>query len=537
MYNLLTEPLIRYDKAGGSRAEASLPEVYAALMADEVDAFSALRPHQRHAWHAFLVQLGAMAMHRAGEVDPPSEARAWAEIIRGLTPDHDGDDPWQLVVDDITRPAFMQPPARSKLREKDYKSTVATPDKLDMLVTSKNHDLKSAVAIQASLDDWIFALITLQTMEGYGGRYNYGVSRMPSGYGNRPAFSFAPSARSGAHVKHDLLALMHHRQSVLKDYKMTDSGIGLLWVIPWDGKKAETMLFTKMDPFYIEVCRRVRLQRKAGRLVAARANSDGRRVFDTKGLTGDPWAPVSNNTNPKGTPPAFLGSRKFGYERVVDGLLSPDWKRPALLRAGQADRDSGEGMYLIARGMVRGEGGTDGYHERIIPLRPKVIQVFGTPRGMEELEDIARDRIKDIGNTQRILRHAIAAFITHGITGRTNDILKSRPQDNLLRKKTDEWVNRLTEVLDARFFEDLQAEFEVDESERQSIRNQWLMNGNYGVVDHARALLHDATESLPCPAIHRYKARVNAEGLFEGRLRGKSGLPFLFAKPDEEDPE
>ena len=38
-----------------------------------------------------------------------------------------------------------------------------------MLVTSKNHDLKSAVAIQASLDDWIFALITLQTMEGWGG--------------------------------------------------------------------------------------------------------------------------------------------------------------------------------------------------------------------------------------------------------------------------------------------------------------------------------------------------------------------------------
>ena len=37
--------------------EASLPEVYAALMADIVESFPAIRPHQRHAWHAFLVQL------------------------------------------------------------------------------------------------------------------------------------------------------------------------------------------------------------------------------------------------------------------------------------------------------------------------------------------------------------------------------------------------------------------------------------------------------------------------------------------------
>ena len=67
MYNILTEPLIRMVKSNGSHDEASLPEVYAALMADKVEAFPALRPHQRHAWHAFLVQLGAMAMHRAGD--------------------------------------------------------------------------------------------------------------------------------------------------------------------------------------------------------------------------------------------------------------------------------------------------------------------------------------------------------------------------------------------------------------------------------------------------------------------------------------
>ena len=38
----------------------------AALVADEVECFPALRPHQVPAWHMFLVQLGTIAMVRAG---------------------------------------------------------------------------------------------------------------------------------------------------------------------------------------------------------------------------------------------------------------------------------------------------------------------------------------------------------------------------------------------------------------------------------------------------------------------------------------
>ena len=48
MLNILTEPLIRIATPGGTRW-ASLLGVYAALMADEVDTFPALRPHQRQA--------------------------------------------------------------------------------------------------------------------------------------------------------------------------------------------------------------------------------------------------------------------------------------------------------------------------------------------------------------------------------------------------------------------------------------------------------------------------------------------------------
>ena len=106
MLNILTEPVIRLDLSGGVRKDANLPEVFAALVSDKVVSFPALRPHQRHAWHAFLVQLGAMAMHRAGGADLPDIADEWAKLIRGLTPDFPEDEPWQLVVEDITKPAF-----------------------------------------------------------------------------------------------------------------------------------------------------------------------------------------------------------------------------------------------------------------------------------------------------------------------------------------------------------------------------------------------------------------------------------------------
>ena len=108
MLNLLSDPLVRIEKDDGATVLASLPETLALLMNDEVLAFPALRPHQRHPWHAFLVQLAAMAMCQAGVSEPPADAAEWAGLIRGLTPEFPGDEPWHLVVDDITKPAFMQ---------------------------------------------------------------------------------------------------------------------------------------------------------------------------------------------------------------------------------------------------------------------------------------------------------------------------------------------------------------------------------------------------------------------------------------------
>ena len=525
MYNILAETLIRYYRTGSGVLDASLPQVYAALAADEVEAFPALRPHQRHAWHAFLVQLGAMAMHREGLADPPETAEEWADLLRGLTPDWPGDEPWQLVVDDITMPAFMQPPARAREREQDYKTIATTPDDLDMLVTSKNHDLKSKVAEQAHFDDWIFALVTLQTMEGYAGAGNHGISRMNGGLGNRPAFSLAPSGGGlGVHVRRDIKALLEFRPEILdKNTHYPDAGgVTLLWTLPWDGTPGETLLPDQLDLLYIEICRRIRLKAGAlGALLGMRTSSKAARLEGKAlgGRTGDPWTP----TNPKREGlPLTMGAGGFHYKRVTEYIS--EWDHPSLLRPTGEERRSTEPMLLVARAMVRGQGKTEGYHERIVEIGHKGPRTKSAMLGgaaSQELGEIANKRIEEVGKVQRILSHSIQTFLARG------DAEDASPEHRNLARP---WLNRLDEIVDATFFDDLQTEFEADASERQNIRNRWLLNDEdrSGVINHARALLRSATESLPCPAIYRYKAQANAEGLFEGRLRGNGGLPDLF---------
>lgn len=524
--NILEDSIVRVTMAGGATKQASLPEICAALMRDEIDAFPALRPHQRHAWHAFLVQLGVMAMHRAGLSDPPEEAEAWRCLLRGLTPDFPDDEPWHLVVDDITKPAFMQPPTSSEDKRKDYKNRVETPDELDMLVTGKNHDLKINVAVNADLDDWLFALLTLQTMEGFMGAGNYGISRMNGGASSRPAFSITPSMRWGAHARRDIASLLTQMEEIAYKHEMDIEGPGLLWTVAWDGAKAEALNFETLSPCYIEVCRRIRLHTdSADRLYATRAISKRERVQAKRlnGRTGDPWTPVNGKEGKALT----LAKGGFTYKRMLDFLSPPDWEQPPLLGLSSEEDRSTQEMMLVARGMVRGMGKTEGYYARTVPLKKKTYTaLFGTAGGFQELSEIAYERVEQIAHVQKILRHAVSAFAAGG---ETQNISPDQ------RARAIPWGNRLSDYADERFFDELQREFEADPGERAEIRNEWLMNGRDGVIDRARTILDTAVEAMPCPSIHRYRARVRAENVFWGRIRGPKGFSKLFDTEGDEE--
>lgn len=192
--SLLTKKLISVRGREGA-GQADIAELLALLASDDVVALPALRPHQRYPLHCFLAQVGAMALLAGGEHEPPQDAGLWRELLRSLTPGFPGGEPWSLVVDDLAKPAFLQPPVPEGSWEA-LRKVETTPDALDMLVTAKNHDLKAARLHRADSEHWFFALLTLQTWEGFLGSGNYGISRMNGGFASRPFVGPAPAGGS-----------------------------------------------------------------------------------------------------------------------------------------------------------------------------------------------------------------------------------------------------------------------------------------------------------------------------------------------------
>jgi CRISPR system Cascade subunit CasA len=286
MLNLLVDPIIGVLDIEGRREHLSLPQVYFKLAEDGIAAFPALRPHQRHAWHALLCQLGALACLKCGLTTAPMNSGGWRAALRALTPEFPGDEPWMLVTNP-DKPAFLQ----AVVGTLDSFKPLTTPDELDMLVTAKNHDVKGARLFSAEANDWLFALVTLQTMEGFLGAGNYGISRMNGGFANRPGFSVCPPGRIGAHVMRDLKRLITIRDEFLEKNAAFDrGGLALVWLRPWTG--VSSLQPTELDPYYIEICRRVRLVSNAGRISALAAGSKVARIHIRQGRQGPDWGSV-----------------------------------------------------------------------------------------------------------------------------------------------------------------------------------------------------------------------------------------------------
>jgi len=378
MYNLLTDKLIQVVDVDGAQLQCTLPEVYTLAAADRIDAFMKLRQHQWQPWHCLLVQLGAMAILRSDAQKVPSDAEGWAQVLRALTPEFPDDEPWQLVVDDWQSPAFLQMPSPETVI-KDYKSGVASSDLLDMLVTSRNHDLKMGAAQNPEVEDWLFALVSLQTTEGFLGAGNYGISRMNGGFSSRCFVGLSPLGGVGAHITRDIEALLVKRKDICKTYKVLyprpDNGIPLVYLLPWDG--LSSLPITELDPYYVEVCRRVRFVSDADtqRIAVKVANSKKARIDASmlNGNTGDPWAPVVKGDDGKAL---TLDARGFSYKRVCDLLFSSNWVKPAL--AKPTDQERGTDMQFVLSAFVRGQGKTEGWQQRTIPAGEAIVSLFSS---------------------------------------------------------------------------------------------------------------------------------------------------------------
>lgn len=516
--NLLQERLLHYRQAGGGeRIACTLPELFVAMAHDQVRDFPALRPHQRHPWHAFLVQLAAIALHRAERTEPFATAQEWYAALLSLTPDDPDGAAWCLV-GPVDRPAFMQAPEPNG--HTDEWDGVASADELDMLITSKNHDLKAKRMYRGAAEDWVFALISLQTQDGYPGKNNFGIARMNSGSGSRCGVGIVPNGAWGKRWRRDLSVLLSIRKSVIESFDFEASNpVTLVWLTAWDG--TQSLTFKSLDPWFIEICRRVRL-RQGQRITALKKGSEVIRI-DAKGLkgvTGDPWIPVVRDEvkalTITGYDPKNATAQGFNYERSTKLLFEGDLEKSAAQR-WQVSDDT-EGVYLIAQSVARGQSKTSGYHERRILISRTIRKAFQTQK-TDALAKLAEERIAAIAEVRKMLWAALVALFNSGAKDETG---KDKDASESVKERASLFVQPFEAECDAQFFLELTEEIEAED--RDAVRRQWLCD----LADRAERVLRSAFDAGPRSGQLRYRAQSAALGRLHGQMRSeKSKLPAL----------
>lgn len=500
LHSLLDDPLISVRTTDDEARGMTLPEIFAALLGDQLASFEALQPHQKQPWFSFLVQVGAMAVARAGQSETPADAATWRELLVDLA---DGSEAaWCLVVDDVSKPAFLQPPIpEGSIKKAKFKADVPTPDDLDMLITTKTHDIKQRRIVAPEPEHWLFALLTLQTMEGFLGRGNYGIVRMNGGFGSRPHVGLAAGLDWGSRFRRDLGVLIRERDRVAAGNEFDPSGHALLWLEPWDGKKSSGIALGDCDPYFIEICRRLRLMCEDGDIVCWRANTKSTRLDapdDLNGRTGDPWTPI----NVGDAKALTLGGNGYTYELLQDLWFGDDYQRPPALEFQRSDPEQG---YLVATTLVRGQGKTQGFHERSIPVPKEVSRILGgSTSEQKELAKRAQRRVQLAGEVQsKVLRGPTFTLVYGG---------RSPSDPNW--DKVNPWIQEFDRRVDARFFDDL-----WDSLERGLSQDEAEVQWHKILCELAEEQYRDIRDSIPLPSIHRYRVLCKADGQFYSRLR------------------
>lgn len=495
LHDLLNDGLLsvtfRHDN---SPRRLTLPKVFDALASgDSITSFDQLQAHQSQAWYSFLCQLASIALARAG-VDDPGEARGrWTELLLGLTGSRR--EPWCLVVPELAVPAFMQPP----VPEDDWSAldkSVGHPDDLDLLVTSTNHDVKVTRIARPEPAHWIFALVSVQTMANYSGFGNYGVARKSSGYSCRPFVGFGPGLGWGERFRRDVQMMLDEREAIAEQHGYNpDDGLALLHLEPWDG--TDSTPIEELDPYFVEICRRVRLRDANEGLLAQRTTSKSRRVAakELKGNLGDPWIPVRQSD---GTALNVSGSG-FGYQLVTDLLLTGEYRRGA---AAEVREDDPDDLYLICQALSRGQGQTNGLHERIVPIPGHVRRRLMEGKIRQKLGERAQRRIEFVGTVQKsALRPALCS------------LFQGDPENLDFRDgRPGPWLDRHDERVDRIFFERLWEQANLPSEEAVRLWEE-------EVLDIAGAVLEEAIRRASVPEPRRYRGWAGAERLFAGARR------------------
>src|SRR5690606_9656820 len=112
------------------------------------------------------------------------------------------------------------------------------------------------------------------------------------------------------------------------------------------------------------------------------------------GVTGDPWTPIDR----KGSKALTLGAQGFNYVLTQELLVGQSYERPIALEATRSER---AGAFFLGACLVRGQGKTEGLHERIVEITPPVARLLGKPDERERIGARARQRVDQAAEVRK----------------------------------------------------------------------------------------------------------------------------------------
>lgn len=537
--NLLRDKLFRVRTQKGE-TKLTLPEIMESLGKDEIEAFSGIRPHQADSFHVFLSYLAGAILVRTKqdpEEDPTvlmQEKHFWEQGMRDLACDHHPDDAWTLIVEDYSMPAFMQPPIktdnfdRSKeiekyLKQNDEDILFYTPNRLDLVIASKNHNEKKDTIRYDHIDEWIYALITLQTMARYNGNKVYNISRMNGGYSNRSIVELLMSFRPGIRWKDAVSRFLLHRKKLLNDNILSnlydfENGVILVWLLPWDGKE-QISLGTEtekscLDLFFIEIARSVRLLYHNDHIIGVALPSESPRINAkiAEGNLGDPWLPIveskkdEDGKKEKDKDKAFSVS-SYGFDisnirKIIfnDGIAKSVLRKPLpSWESEESEKTVWLRMFALTKDFGAGSGGGDIYHEKNIPLPlPKINTFSENPDIENKFAEISKEAIASGAEIKtKVLYGVLMKYLQDKKDSRNN------------KKLVNRFLNAFDKAWEEDFFEPWLWSLDND-FEKEKALQEW----EEILANHALKILYESDAYMPTPTSLKYKTYALAEKTF-----------------------
>lgn len=512
MYNLLDDALIAVRRSNGP-SRVDLPGLIAGLLDGSVLECTSLRAHQAEPWHVFLVQLAASVMARHPELtEPPRDPVFWRDQLLALA--HGERSAWELLVDDVTKPAFLQHPLPDEAALAAFKPIspkARAPDELDVLVTAKDHDVKAARIRSDDLQAWAFAIVTYQTTSGFLGLGNYGSIRMNGGFGSRCVVSLVTSNAPPARFAEELRVVRGMRaDAIAGGLGYVDRGVVLTWTTAWDRRTSHVQI-NRLEPWFIEAVRPVRLVQRHGEIVALGAGADARQI-GPKSLDGgdvaDPWTPINVADKKKGRSALTVGEGGWTADLIARLLFQRDVETTALQRPREGMAGT---AWLVGSVLVRGQGTTDGFHRFSIPvpanIRPRLLR----SDQRDVLGKASTAFIADARAAESAIRAALAAYAQGAPDGVDfhNDTV-----NRWVKAASHAFVMRWTD----KFFPIL---WQLADTSQDDVQIAWRAL----LVGYARDALESSFGSIPVPGARRWRAVVAAHRILEASLHKKGLLP------------